>query len=297
MVLADKPTGPIGLGLMGMTWRPHPQPFEKSIETMKEALRLGVNHWNGGELYGTPHKNSCHLLNAYFTKYPDDASKVVLSLKGGMIPGSLTPDGSEKNVRRSVEECLKVLDGKKSIDLFECARVDHNVPIEDTVRVLDALKREGKIGAISLSEVDARQIRRAASITTISAVEVELSLWATDVLKNGVAATAAELGIPIIAYSPLARGHPARQSSRSQIDPLDDLLERIAWNQCTTKVEVAISWVSCLSGTTLRDGTRLGLIIPIPGATTEEHVMENSELIILTEEEMGEIDQILFGDP
>ena len=294
MLLAGKPTGPIGFGLMGMTWRPHPQPFEKSIETMKAALDLGVNNWNGGELYGTSHKNSCHLLNAYFTKYPEDASKVVLSIKGGMVPGSLRPDGSERNVRRSVEECLKVLDGKKSIDMFECARVDPRVPIEDTMRVLDALKREGKIGTISLSEVDARMIRKAASVTTISAVEVELSLWATNILQNGVAATAAELNIPIIAYSPLARGHAARESSHSSCNPLDGLVEKLARSKSCTKAQIAISWVSCLSGTTLYNGTMLGLIVPIPGATTKERVQENSKLIDLTKQEMSEIEKVLF---
>lgn len=87
---------------------------------MRTALSLGANAWNGGELYGSPERNSLHLLNEYFTKYPEDAEKVVLSIKGGLVPGQMRPDGSEEGVKRSIDECLKVLDGKKSLDLFEC---------------------------------------------------------------------------------------------------------------------------------------------------------------------------------
>ena len=65
-------------------------------------------------------RDTGQLLNAYFEKYPEDAEKVVLSIKGGLLPGQMRPDGSQKNVQRSIDECLKWLDGKKSLDLFEC---------------------------------------------------------------------------------------------------------------------------------------------------------------------------------
>ncbi|KAJ8107213.1 hypothetical protein OPT61_g9020 [Boeremia exigua] len=118
--LVGKQVGPVGFGLMGMTWRPTPPPQAQSFEAMRTALSLGANNWNGGELYGPPDANSLQLLAAYFDKYPEDAEKVVLSIKGGTLPGQLTPDGSRKNVRRSVDECLKWLGGKKTLDLFEC---------------------------------------------------------------------------------------------------------------------------------------------------------------------------------
>lgn len=89
---------------------------------MRTALSLGANSWNGGELYGSPERNSLHLLNEYFTKYPEDAEEVVLSIKGGFIPGQMKPDGSKAGIDRSIGECLKVLDGKKSLDLFECGK-------------------------------------------------------------------------------------------------------------------------------------------------------------------------------
>lgn len=173
---------------------------------MRAALANGSNNWNGGELYGTPERNSLHLLNEYFTKYPEDADKIVLSIKGGLVPGSLNPDGSTENIQRSINECLRVLDGKKSLDLFECARVDKNVNFEDTIRIMAEYVKAGKLGGISLSEVSAATIKRAHAVHPIAAVEVEFSLWSTEILENGVAATCAELNIPLIAYSPLGRG-------------------------------------------------------------------------------------------
>lgn len=86
---------------------------------------------------------------------------MVLSIKGGLKPGQLLPDGSEENIRRSVDECLRVLDGKKKVDIFECARQDPNTSVEQTVTILGKLVEEGKIGGVGLSEVDAETIRRA----------------------------------------------------------------------------------------------------------------------------------------
>lgn len=83
--------------------------------------------------------------------------------------------------------------------MFECARRDVNVPLKETLRELAKLVEEGKIGSVALSEVNADTIREAASITKIVAVEVELSLWSTGPLTNGIADVRKELGIPIIA--------------------------------------------------------------------------------------------------
>lgn len=317
--LCDKQVGPIGYGLMGLTWRHDPPPSAASIEVMKTALELGANNWNGGELYGTLERHSCHLLNEYFTKYPEDASKVVLSIKGGLIPGKMVNDGSDANVRRSVEDCLRVLDGKKSIDIFECARQDARVPVEETMKALDTLRREGKIGGIGLSEVREETIRRAAAVAPIAAVELELSLWATDILENGIAAACGELDIPIIAYSPLCRGALTETGVRRNADlPAhdfrkhlpkfqDDVLEynnkitdevgKLAQRKGCTKAQVAIAWVRQLSYSTLPTGQKLGLIIPLPGASSVERVRENTKIVELTEEEMTELMDVVKQNP
>lgn len=121
--LNGQEVGSTGYGLMGLTWRQQPPSQEQSFRAMKTALNAGANFWNGGELYGPPTRNSLHLLNEYFTAHPEDAEKVVLSIKGGLKKGELAVDGSSENIRRSIDECLTVLDGKKKLDLFESARV------------------------------------------------------------------------------------------------------------------------------------------------------------------------------
>ena len=154
---------------------------------MREAMKQGSNFWNAGEIYGTPERNSLHLLNEYFTKYPEDADRVVLSIKGAYDRVTNTPQGSPEGIRASVEEALRILDGAKKVDVFEMARVDPKVPVETSVAALAELVREGKIGGIGLSEVSGATIRRAAAVAEIATVEIELSLFTTDVLSNGVA--------------------------------------------------------------------------------------------------------------
>jgi pyridoxine 4-dehydrogenase len=210
--LLGKEVGNIGYGLMGLTWRTTPPSQEQAFKAMKAALAHGAVNWNGGELYGSPDRNSLHLLNEYFTNYPEDADKVVISIKGAFDVSKYSIDGSKEGIQRSIDECLRVLDGKKFLDLFECARVDKNVPIEDTISYIAEYVKAGKLGGISLSEASAKTIRRAAKVHKISAVEVEFSLWSTDILDNGVAQACAELDIPIIAYSPLGRGFLVRYS-------------------------------------------------------------------------------------
>ncbi|KAE9971620.1 hypothetical protein EG328_005492 [Venturia inaequalis] len=82
-------------------------------------------------------RNSLHIVNEHFTKYPQDAERVVLFIKDGLKPGQPAPDGSEAIVQRSIDECLRVLDGKMSLDLSECARVVQNTPIETTISAIN----------------------------------------------------------------------------------------------------------------------------------------------------------------
>ena len=125
------------------------------------------------------------MVKYYFEKYPEDASKVVLSIKGA-FDIKTGPNGSPEGIRASVEEAFKVLGGTKTIDVFECARGDPNVPVEISVKTLAELVKEGKIGGIGLSEVGANTIRKAHAVHPISAVEIELSLFTPDPLKNGI---------------------------------------------------------------------------------------------------------------
>jgi len=173
---------------------------------MNEALSHGATFWNGGEFYGPPERNSQVLLDEYFSKHPENAEKIIYSVKGGIDLQKLAPNGSSEGVRKSIDNCIAGLKGKKFLDVFECARVDPKVPIETTVAAMAEYVKAGKIGGISLSECSADTIKRAAKVHKIEFVEVEFSMWATDILDNDVAKTCAELNIPIVAYSPLGRG-------------------------------------------------------------------------------------------
>jgi pyridoxine 4-dehydrogenase len=184
--------GNIGYGLLGMqnllgsdhvlifqaglTWRSTILPEERAFAAMRASLVAGCNLWNGGEFYGKPEHNSLTLLKKYYEKYPEDVDKVVLNIKGCTRP-ELIPDGSPEFVRKSVENSLAILGPRGKIDMFECARRDPNVPLQENLGALAELVKEDKIGGVALSEVNAGTIREAAKITKIVAVEIELSLF------------------------------------------------------------------------------------------------------------------------
>lgn len=109
----------------------------------------------------------------------------MLSIKGA-YDFKKGPDCSPEGIRASVEEAIRVLDGTKIIDVFECARQDLNISIETQMKAMVELIKEGKIGGIGLSEVGANTIRKARAIHAISAVEIELSLFTPDPLHNGI---------------------------------------------------------------------------------------------------------------
>lgn len=308
--LAGKKVHSTGYGLMGLTaFYGDPTPQEQAFSAMKAALDSGANFWNGGEFYGSPEANSLHLLNAYFTKYPEDADKVVLSIKGGAVPGQMVPDGRPENVKRSIDECMKQLDGKKFLDLFECARVDPKVPIEQTLAAAKEYVDAGKIGGICLSEASEKSIRRAAKVIKVEGVEVEFSLWATEILDNGVAKACAELDIPIIAYSPLGRGFLTGQIKKIDDLPENDFrrhmprfsqenfnknlklveeIEGIAQRKGVTAGQIGMAWVKKM-------GEKPGMprMLPIPGSTKAERVKENAVEVDLSEKDMEEIDAVL----
>ena len=293
---------------LGFTWRPNAIPQTDAIKTMRKALSHGANYWNGGEFYGPPEANSLQLLAAYFSQHPEDADKVVINIKGATNP-NLTPDGSEKGVRNSIDNCIRLLDGKKKLDIFECARVDPKVPIETTMKTLAACVKEGKITGISLSEVKAETIRRAHKIHPICGVEIELSLFQTEVLTNGVASTCAELGIPLIAYSPLGKGILTGQIKSPDDFPEGDFrkyvprfskenfpknlelvkeVEKMAEAKGCKPSQLALAWVLQLS-----EQEGMPTIIPIPGASSVARVEENMGIVRLEKAEMERIAEIL----
>lgn len=126
---------------------------------------------NSGEFYGYPEPTlNLQLLNRFFIKYPEYIDKTYLSVKGGL--DNMKPVATEENLRKSVTNINSIL-GVKKMDLFEMARVDKNVSIEDTMKILLKLRDEGHFKDIGLSEASAETIKRAASVGPVAAVEVE----------------------------------------------------------------------------------------------------------------------------
>jgi pyridoxine 4-dehydrogenase len=117
------------------------------------------------------------LIERYLQKYPEDADKFVLSIKGGVSPVTHQTDDSAENMCRSLNDSIAQLKGRKKIDLFEYGRRDPKVPLEITFGTIEKeYIQTGKIGGISLSEVRAETIHEAVKYTKVLAVENELSL-------------------------------------------------------------------------------------------------------------------------
>lgn len=176
-------------------------PSEEAIHAaIKAAIDSGCTYLDGGEFYGTPTHNSLTILNKYFAKYPEDAEKVVLNIKGGM-GADRSPDGSKENISGSIENCLKMLGPIGRIDQYEAARKDRNHDYEtETLTTIDSYVKSGKIGGISTSEISAETLRSAAKSFNITAIELEVSLFSTETLTNGLLEAAGELNIPVLAY-------------------------------------------------------------------------------------------------
>lgn len=307
--LLSRPIHPTGYGLMGLTWTATPLSVPLATAAMKAALDFGSNFWNGGVIYGTPQYNSLHLLRAYFDKYPEDASKVTLSIKGGISPSIPRPDSSEEFITKEIDTALEILGGKKTIDIYETARVDPSVPIEVVMQTLLKLKRTGKIGGIGLSEPSADSIHRAATVGKIDVVEVECSLWSTEIFSNGVADACAKHGIVVAAYSPLGRGFltgkvvtpsgleegdhrkhmPRFQPGTFESNfKLVESLQRIAAKKGCQPGQLALAWVRAQGGV---NGNPV--IVPIPGSTSTERIRENLTDVRLTDGELQELDNLV----
>ncbi|GAB1212460.1 hypothetical protein ATERTT37_001599 [Aspergillus terreus] len=281
--IGGKEVGPIGFGLMGLTWRATPPTQEQAFAAMRAAIKNGCTCWNGGEFYGPPDYNSLVLLERYLEKYPEDADKIVLNIKGGANPKTHQVDASPENTRRTLDDCIAQLKGRKKIDMFEFGRRDPAVPLDVTFGLIEKeYIQTGKIGGIALSEVRAETIHEAVKHTNVVAVEAELSLG----MLTGQFKKFDDLPQDSLLLSfnfPRFR----RENFEKNVQ-LVEKVEEIAKKKGCTPAQLAINWTRALSR---RPG--MPTIIPIPGATTTERVEENSKLIDISDAEMAEIDDIL----
>jgi aryl-alcohol dehydrogenase-like predicted oxidoreductase len=285
------PDGPavsaIGLGCMGMSAFYGATDEDEALRTLGRALDLGCNFLDTSDMYG-PHTNE-QLLGKVLA---DRRDEVFLATKFGIriLPGEgdapwrRVIDGSPDYVRSACEASLQRL-GIETIDLYYQHRVDRNTPIEETVGAMAELVAEGKIRHIGLSEASVETIRRAHAVHPITAVQTEYSLWTRDV-EEEILPALDELGIALVAYSPLGRGFlSGRFSSPEDLDEGDfrrygprftgENLERnralaervreLAAEKGITPGQLALAWV-------LGRGEH---VVPIPGTKRVAYLEEN----------------------
>ncbi|KAH0434638.1 hypothetical protein IEQ34_026787 [Dendrobium chrysotoxum] len=193
-----------GLGCMGMSaFYGPPKPELDMIDLIHHAIRSGVTFLDTSDIYG-PFTNETLIGKALREGWRE---KVELATKFGIRDGgngNREVRGEPAYVRAACEGSLKRL-GVDCIDLYYQHRIDTRVPIEVTMGELKKLVEEGKIKYIGLSEASASTIRRAHAVHPITAIQLEWSLWTRDSEKE-IIPTCRELGIGIVAYSPLGRG-------------------------------------------------------------------------------------------
>jgi aryl-alcohol dehydrogenase-like predicted oxidoreductase len=295
------PRGPevsaIGLGCMGMSAFYGATDEDEALRTIARALELGCNFLDTSDMYG-PHTNEMLLGKALAGR----REEVFLATKFGIrIELEPTPrrviDGSPDYVRSACEASLQRL-GMDHIDLYYQHRVDPGTPIEETVGAMAELVAQGKVRHLGLSEASAETIRRAHAVHPITAVQSEYSLWTRDV-EDEVLGTLNELGIALVAYSPLGRGFlSGRFSSPEELDEGDfrrygprfngenlehnlglaARVKELAAEKGITPGQLALAWV-------LHRGEH---IVPIPGTKRVPYLEENLAAadVKLSEEEV-----------
>jgi aryl-alcohol dehydrogenase-like predicted oxidoreductase len=297
----------LGFGAMGLSaFYGNRVSDKESHEVIKAAVDEGCTFIDTSNVYGPPMGKNEGLLGELL-KDPSFRSKVFICTKfGAFFQGDgLGTSGKPDYVRKCCEESLSNLQ-VDSIDLYYQHRVDRAVPIEDTWRELKKLKEEGKVKCLGISEATVDEIRRAHAITPISALQIEFSPWTPDIKTNGILDVCRELGISIVAYSPLGRGFLTgayksaedfeegdfrRFSPRFQGEAfkenlkLVDALKGIADKKGVTPSQLTLAWI-------LAQGDDF---ISIPGTKKIKYLKENvgARRVKLTEEEMRSIDEIV----
>jgi aryl-alcohol dehydrogenase-like predicted oxidoreductase len=293
----------IGLGCMGMSEFYGQADEKKSIETIHQALDLGITFIDTADMYG-PYKNEKLVGKALAGK----REKVILATKFGIVrtgePGVRSVNGRPEYVKSACDTSLQRL-GVDHIDLYYQHRVDPEVPIEDTVGAMADLVQAGKVRFLGLSEAGPQTIRRAHQVHPISALQTEYSLWTRDP-EDEILETIRDLGIGFVAYSPLGRGFLTGRFKKFDDIPEDDYrrhsprfqgenfrknldlvkkVSEIAKRKGVKPGQLALAWV-------LAQGKD---IVPIPGTTIPEHLKENVEAlnIKLSEEDLAKIDQTM----
>nr|XP_023881511.1 perakine reductase-like [Quercus suber]POE74147.1 perakine reductase [Quercus suber] len=293
----------LGFGCVGLSGLYNaPLSHEAGCSVIKEAFDRGITFFDTSDLYGHNHDNEI-MVGKALKQLPRE--KVQVATKFGVVKlegdqyGHYGVRGTPEYVRQCCEASLKRLD-TDYIDLYYPHRIDTTVPIEDTMGELKKLVEEGKIKYIGLSEASVDTIRRAHAVHPITALQIEYSLWVRDI-EDEIIPVCRELGIGIVAYSPLGRGFFAGKAVLESL-PTESVLNKfprftgenleknkilysklanLAEKHACATPQLALAWL-------LHQGDD---IIPIPGTTKVRNLDTNigSLAVKLSEDDLKEI--------
>jgi aryl-alcohol dehydrogenase-like predicted oxidoreductase len=293
----------MGLGCMGMSEFYGARDDEESLRVIHRSLELGIDFLDTADMYGIGANEE--LVGKAIAGRRD---KVILATKFGNVRGAdgsfKGVDGSPAYVRSACEASLRRLK-VDVIDLYYQHRVDDKTPIEETIRAMADLVKQGKVKHLGMSEASAATIHRAAKVHPIAALQTEYSLWTREV-ESEILPACRELGIGFVAYSPLGRGFLTGKFKTEQEIPEGDRrrdmprfqgenfqknldvvkrIEQMAKSKGCQASQIALAWVL----------SRGNDIVPIPGTKRIKYLEENAAAIRLTlsPAELNELEQIL----
>jgi aryl-alcohol dehydrogenase-like predicted oxidoreductase len=290
----------LGLGCMGMSFAygtPESRDEDRSVATVHRALELGGTFFDTADAYG-PHHNEQLLGRALAGRWDE----VEVATKFGLLSDQegRRPDGRPERVAACCDGSLRRL-GTDTVDLYYLHRVDPLVPIEETVGAMAELVTAGKVRHLGLSEVSGDTLHRAHAVHPITAVQSEYSLWTRDP-EDTLLPAARELGVGLVAYSPLGRGFLTGAIATAADLPEGDWrrsnprfagehlaanraiverVEELAASKGVTPAQLALAWVL----------DRGADVVPIPGTTRPSRLEENlaAATISFTDDERAAI--------
>jgi len=294
----------LGLGCMGMSEVYGASDDAESIRTIHRALDLGIDLLDTSDMYGAGRNED--LVGRAIA---DRRERAFVATKFGNLRGAdgifRGVNGRPEYVHSACDASLRRL-GIATIDLYYQHRVDPSVPIEETVGAMAELVAAGKVRYLGLSEAAPETLRRGAAVHPIAALQTEYSLWTRDVETNGVLATARELGIGFVAYSPLGRGfltgtfhdpgdldakdtrrnHPRFQGENLAANRrLAEAVKALAERKGCTPAQLALAWLL----------SRGEDVVPIPGTKRLRYLEQNAGAldVRLTADDLRAIDAAL----
>jgi aryl-alcohol dehydrogenase-like predicted oxidoreductase len=292
----------IGFGAMGLSFGYGKAQAEKeSLSVLNEAINHGCTFIDTADAYG----DNELLLSKVLKERRNEVflcTKFGIVKKDGVISGVC---GTPEYVRECCEKSLKRLQ-VDTIDLYYQHRVDADTPIEETVKAMAELVKEGKVKYLGMSECSAETLRRACKVHPITAVQVEYSPWSTDIERNGLLQACRENNVTIIAFSPLGKGFlTGRFKTPEDFDQDDfrrvlprfqgenfeknlrlvDKITSLAKEKGVTPGQLALAWV-CAQGDD---------VVPIPGTKNVKYLHENlaATSVTLTKDEEKAIREMI----